>query len=219
MNILLDLDGTLTDPGEGILNCVRHALDRMGYDIPPESSLKQYIGPPLHDTFRELLTTDDTELVEQAIAFYRERFAPVGLYENNLYPGIPETLEHLRSRGARLYLATSKPRVFAEKIIDYFQLRSFFQTLHGSELDGTRVRKPDLIGYILTEEKLRPEECIMVGDRKHDALGAIANNVVPHGVLWGYGSQNELEEAGCRALHAQPEDLREITTRHTVGNQ
>ena len=210
MNILFDLDGTLTDPKEGILNCIRHALDKLGHAIPPESSLRRCIGPPLQDTFRELLATDDTALVDQAIAYYRERFAPTGIYENILYTGIPETLEHLCSGDARLYLATSKPRVFAEKIIDRFDLRQHFQALHGSELDGTRAGKTELIGYILKEENLLPEECIMVGDRKHDALGAIANNVAAHGVLWGYGSQDELEEAGCAALHTHPEHLREL---------
>ncbi len=207
MNILFDLDGTLTDPKEGILNCIRYALEELGYTSPAESELRQYIGPPLQTSFHELLASEDTALVDQAIALYRERFAPTGLFENTLYPDIPETLQHLYSKETTLYVATSKPTIYAEKIISHFGLAKFFREIHGSQLDGTRSNKKELIEYILTKEGLAANETIMVGDRKHDAIGAIANGVQAHGVLWGYGAQEELEQAGCSALHEHPQSL------------
>ena len=210
MNIIFDLDGTLTDPKEGILNCIQYALEGLGNIPPPKSELEHYIGPPLHDTFRELLATDDTSVVDHAIALYRERFGPTGLYENMVYPEIPETLDYLRSTGATLFVGTSKPRVYAEQIINHFNLNSFFNTIHGSELDGTRTNKAELIGYILREEQLASEQTMMIGDRKHDAIGALANKVQAHGVLWGYGSQEELQQAGCHALYEHPKHLREL---------
>lgn len=207
MHILFDLDGTLTDPKAGIVNCFRYALERMGCPDPGDDELARYIGPPIFDTFHSLLGTPDRAPVNRAIEHYRTRFAEQGLYENLLYDGIPEALEALCGAGATLYLATSKPTLYAARIVEHFGLGKFFRTLYGSELDGTRGDKKELIAWILKEENLAPDECRMVGDRKHDAIGARANGVVPHGVLWGYGPEEELRAAGCAALYARPEEL------------
>lgn len=214
MHLLFDLDGTLTDPKTGILNCFRYALEELGCAPPAEAELERHIGPPIHQTFRELIGTDDAILIEEAIRHYRVRFSSTGLFENALYDGIPEALEQLRSAGARLYLATSKPAVYAERIVDHFGLRGYFHALYGSELDGTRGEKKDLIAWILGQENLSYDRCRMIGDREYDAFGALANGVMPLGVLWGYGSEEELRAAGCVALYERPEELAHLASSH-----
>src|SRR3989339_2155795 len=138
MNLLFDLDGTLTNPFQGITNCISYALERMGRPSPPGEELIWCIGPPLKNSFAKLLATDDMALAEKALAFYRERFGLVGLFENEVYDGIPEALETLKAKGHALYLSTAKPRVYAERIMDHFGLTRYFKHLHGAELDGTR---------------------------------------------------------------------------------
>lgn len=210
MHLLFDLDGTLTDPKTGIVNCFRYALEELGVSCPPDHELQTYIGPPLFYTFHTILNTDDRSVVDEAIAHYRKRFSSEGIYENKLYDGIPEVLETLCSASATLYLATSKAEVFARRIVEHFGLGTFFRALYGSGLDGTRGEKTELIAWILEQENLSPEDCRMIGDRKHDAIGALANGVTPHGVLWGYGDAEELNAAGCVALHDRPEALADI---------
>src|SRR5690606_5907314 len=167
MNILLDLDGTLTNPEQDIVGCIRHALDTLERTIPADVDLAYYIGPPLADTFRELLATDDPGKIDAAITAYRARFGTIGLFENEIYAGIPEALETLAARGARLFLATSKPRVYAARLVEHFGLAPFFTALHGSELDGTRTDKGDLIAHILEVEGLASAHTVMIGDRRH----------------------------------------------------
>jgi phosphoglycolate phosphatase len=207
MNVLIDLDGTLTDPKKGITACIQHALRSLGYNVPEEAALIRYIGPPLKEAFRELLPLDKHSEVDLAIEKYRERFTAVGMFENSVYPGIAEALESLRSRGARLLVATSKPRVFAERILEHFELSHYFEKIYGSELDGTRTNKAHLISFILSSSSLNPAHTTMVGDRLHDAMGAIANGVKPVGVLWGYGGREELLGAGVVKLLEAPRDL------------
>ena len=149
MNLLFDLDGTLTDPFTGITKCISYALDMLGRKLPPRESLRWCIGPPLKDSFAKLLASDDDVLTEKAVAFYRERFGTVGLFENEVYDGIPEVLEALQKNGHTLYVATSKPVVYAERIIDHFGLHRHFKWTFGSELDGTRSDKTSLISHIL----------------------------------------------------------------------
>ncbi len=149
MNLLFDLDGTLTNPFQGITKCISYALEKMGNPSPPREELIWCIGPPLKYSFAKLLRTDNKDLVEKALAFYRERFGTVGLFENEVYEGIPEALETLQAKGHRLYLATSKPRVYAERIMDHFGLTRYFNHIYGAELDGTRNDKTSLISYIL----------------------------------------------------------------------
>ncbi|TVQ26230.1 MAG: HAD family hydrolase [Spirochaetaceae bacterium] len=206
--VLFDLDGTLTDPFEGITKCLQHALRSSGLSSPPpQAELAQYIGPPLTEAFRELLSTDDTDAIDRAVRSYRERFAELGMYENAVYAGVPEALADLFVEGYALYVATSKPVEFARRIVDHFQLHTLFRAVHGSELDGTLSDKAELIASIMQEHALNPQECIMVGDRRHDVVGAIACGVPVVGVLWGYGSQEELVGAGATVLCEHPEHL------------
>lgn len=207
--LLFDLDGTLTDPREGITRCIAHALVRMGRTAPPLDELVFAIGPPLRPTFGRLLETDDRERIEAALAAYRERFATVGLFENALYANIRESLQAAHDAGHRLYLATSKPHVYATRILDHFGIATYFSGVYGSELDGRRDDKGELIAHLLASEQLAAAECRMFGDRMHDVLGAAKNGVETIGVTWGFGSHNELTTAGARALCHAPGDLPE----------
>jgi len=207
LNILLDLDGTLTDPGPGIVGCIQYALAKLGRQVPDNDNLLHFIGPPLLDSLRDLLATTDPAHVEQALFFYRERYSTVGLFENQVYPGIPAALKALRQRGATLFVATSKPETYAQRIVEHFGLACYFQRVLGSELNGVRSDKATLIAHILEQEKLAPGDTVMVGDRSHDAVGARANGIVPVGVLWGYGDEHELTSAQCRILLRTPAEL------------
>lgn len=202
--VLLDLDGTLTDPKPGITQCIAHALQSLGHEVPPLDNLTWCIGPPLRSSFCELIGEDQADA---ALAIYRERFSTIGLYENSVYPGIPECLARLVASGLRLALATSKPRVYAEKILTHFNLDHWFTAVYGSELDGTRSAKEDLIRWILDQEMVKPEEAVMVGDRRHDVVGAGACGLRAVGVLYGYGSREELESAGARVLCREPGEI------------
>lgn len=207
MNLLFDLDGTLTDPFTGITKCISYALDMLGRKLPPRESLRWCIGPPLKDSFAKLLASDDDVLTEKAVAFYRERFGTVGLFENEVYDGIPEVLEALQKNGHMLYVATSKPVVYAERIIDHFGLHRHFKWTFGSELDGTRSDKTSLISHILQRELIAPSETSMIGDREHDIIGAKENGIYGFGVLWGYGTKAELENSGAHAFFRTPREL------------
>jgi len=209
VNVLFDLDGTLTDPGKGIVACIRYALSALGESTLPESDLGRFIGPPLRDTFSELLSADSTR-VEVAIAAYRERFTEIGMFENSVYEGIPSVLEWLAVHDVRLFVATSKPRVFAERILDHFELSKYFSAVYGSELSGELSDKGDLIGYALATSGLRPADTSMVGDRCHDVRGALRNHVSSAGVLWGYGSRDELMAAGVERLFQEPCELAQL---------
>jgi phosphoglycolate phosphatase len=210
MNILLDLDGTLTDPKVGILTSLQYALEKLGEDVPPMDELSWCIGPPLKDAFIKMFGEDQTERVAEGVRHFRERFGDVGLFENEVYPDIPELLSRLNEQGHVLHIATSKPEVFARRILDHFDLAGSFTSIHGSELDGTRSDKGELIAYILGEQSIEHNDSVMIGDRKHDILGAINNDVPGVGVLWGYGSRDELEGAGATACIQQPNDLIQI---------
>ena len=149
MNLLFDLDGTLTNPFAGITKCIGYALDMLGKQSPPRESLRWCIGPPLKESFAKLLASDDGAIIAKAVAFYRERFSTVGLFENEVYDGIPEALEALQKNGHTLYVATSKPAVYAERIMAHFDLQRYFRSVFGSELDGSRSDKTSLISHIL----------------------------------------------------------------------
>jgi phosphoglycolate phosphatase len=205
--VLLDLDGTLTDPTEGITNSIAHALRQMGAPVPPRAQLAATIGPPLRDAFAQFLHTDDRGQIERAVALYRERFAPIGLYENAVYPGIDAALSALRAKRMRLILATSKPHIYARRILEHFSLDHYFAAVHGSELDGTREKKSEVIAYLLQKESVDPGSAVMVGDRAVDISGARANGMAGIGVLWGFGSQDELSAAAPLAILNSPADL------------
>ena len=207
MNILFDLDGTLTDPGVGIVSCIRYALERLGRELPPDQALSRYIGPPLRESFGEILHTSDKCAIDHAVNVYRERYSTIGLLENEVYPGIPEALAQLSERGVTLFVATSKPEIYAQRILEHFGLAGHFRRIWGCELDGARSDKGELIAHVLLREKLARSETLMIGDRSHDAVGARANGIVPVGVLWGYGDEAELASAQCKMLLRSPLEL------------
>lgn len=210
MNILIDLDGTLTDPREGMLACFKHALEAVGCDVPADNVLEACIGPPVHESLIRFLGPDKRDRFDEALASYRERFSAKGLFENAVYPGIREALVQLRGTGASLHLATAKPLVYATRILEHFDLARFFSSIHGSDLDGTRSHKDELIRYILETELLERSATVMVGDRSYDVTGAKANRVFPVGVLWGYGTRDELVSAGAQFLCKNPAMLIEV---------
>ena len=204
--IFFDLDGTLTDPKPGITRSIQYALQKLEHPaIPTEKELTWCIGPPLRASFVRLLGGDDS--ADHAVALYRERFSDIGLYENRVYDGIGEVLTALGSGGHRLFVATSKPHVYAERIIEHFSLRNYFERIFGSELDGTRVDKSDLLAYALQQTGVDPAKSLMIGDRSHDMTGAKNNGMQRIGVLYGYGSREELLEAGAQHVCATPDEI------------
>jgi phosphoglycolate phosphatase len=204
---LFDLDGTLTDPREGITRSIAHALDRMGIAPPPPDDLVFAIGPPLRASFARLLGSDSREAVERAIALYRERFADVGLFENRPYDGIAAMLETLSASGVRLIVATSKPTVYARRIVERFALAPHFEEIHGCELDGTREDKRDLLAHVLSHHGIEPWECAMIGDRGADMRAARHHGVAGLGALWGYGTREELHAEGARDFCRAPGEI------------
>ena len=192
-NILIDLDGTLTDPKVGITTSARYGLEKIGHPISDEINIDWIIGPPLKASLAKILNVEaDHVLAEQALMGYRERFAVKGLYENHVFEGVAETLAELKRRGYRLFLATAKPTVYAKQILEHFDLAQYFTDIHGSELNGDRTNKAELIQYILAQQKLQADQCMMVGDREHDIFGARQNGIDTIAVNYGYGSQEEL---------------------------
>ena len=211
-SLFFDLDGTLTDPQEGIGGCLRHALAQVGVPPPNNDDLAGLIGPPLHESLRRLLGRDREHLLPRTLELYRARFRAVGMFENRVYPGIPEGLEALATSGWRLWVVTSKPLAFAVPILEHFQLMRHFVAVHGAELSGDRSDKRDLIAYVLQTEGIPAGRAIMIGDRSHDVIGARANHVRAHGVLWGYGSREELIDAGATAVHESVPNLVSVLT-------
>lgn len=206
--LLLDLDGTLTDSSPGIVRSLQYAMRRVGRPAPPEDELRPQVGPPLHETIAHLLGDDaDEALQQQAIAAYRERFVEKGMFENAVYDGIVTALQQLKARGLRLLVATSKPHVYARPIIEHYGLAAFFDAVYGSELDGTRGNKGELIAWLMARESLQTDGTMMVGDREHDILGAKRNGLRSAGVLWGYGGLAELQAAGADQLLGAPAEL------------
>lgn len=188
--ILFDLDGTLTDPMMGITKSVRYALNYYGISVNDLNDLLPFIGPPLRDSFREFYGFDANK-ANEAVIKYREYFATKGIFDNKVYKGIPECLQTLKDAGKILLIATSKPEKFAKQITEYFDLAKYFDFVGGSEFNG-REKKADVINYVLTENQINVDDAIMVGDRKHDIIGAHDNDIPCVGVLYGYGSLDEL---------------------------
>ncbi len=203
--ILFDLDGTLTNSTLGITNSIMHALSRMGREIPPRESLYRYIGPPLAYSFQDLGMTEAE--AKTAITLYREHYAVDGIYENEVYSGIPEALEQLKNSGYTLLTATSKPEKFAKMIIEHFSLDKYFKSVCGATMDEKRVKKADVIRYAMESNGISPEETVMVGDRLHDVEGAKECGLKSIGVLWGFGSMDELTEAGADKIAETPDEL------------
>ena len=204
-SVFFDLDGTLTDPREGITRCIQHALEQLGGPSCSQDELTFCIGPPLRESFGLLLQTDDADLIEQALGLYRDRFSTVGLFENTVYPGVREMLEQLQRQ--TVFLATSKPRVYAERILSHFELSGYFEGIYGSELNGRFENKTDLLRHVLTSERLAASSTLMVGDREHDIIGARQNACGAMGVTYGYGSEDELRSAGADHICHSPQEV------------
>lgn len=208
--VLFDLDGTLTDPKEGITGCVQHALTCMGIEPPEKDELLDFIGPPLVDSFirRFGMTADEAEF---ALKKYRERFSTVGMFENRVYDGVPQMLEKLKSSGLTLAVASLKPLVFVEKILEKFKLKSFFSAVCGSDLEGTKHTKKQIIDDVLSAlPPASPSEIVMVGDRYQDIEGAKEAGIYSIGVKYGYAEGSELENAGADFIAEMPEDVTKI---------
>lgn len=199
-NILIDLDGTLTDPKVGITTSARYGLNKIGHPIADDVNIDWIIGPPLQASLAKILNVAvDDVLAEQALMGYRERFAVTGLYENHVFDDVAETLKTLQQQGYRLFLATAKPEVYARQILEHFELLQYFVHPYGSELNGERTNKAELIAYIIEKEQLDPAECVMVGDREHDIFGARHNGIETIAVEYGYGTDEELTAANPKA--------------------
>lgn len=200
--ILFDLDGTLTDPGEGITNSVAYALRKFDVEVPERTELYKFIGPPLHESFMAYYGFDRDKAM-RAVDFYREYYRDRGIWENRVYDGIPELLQTLKAAGRTLLVATSKPEEFARQILEHFGLIQYFDFLAGANMDGSRTKKAEVIAHALSSCGLSPaSNIVMVGDREHDVLGASALGLDSIGVLFGYGDRPELERAGAAHIAA-----------------
>ena len=202
MHIFFDLDGTLTDPREGIVACIQYALSALDIAIDENNNLETCIGPPLRDSFRELC--GDEQLAEKAIELYRERFSTIGWYENSLYDGIKESLDELVEKTDSIYVVTSKPTLYSNRIVEHFYINKYFKFVYGSNLDGSLGDKSELLGQVTKTEGIDPLEATMVGDRKYDIIGASNHGIRAIGVSWGYGTKLELEEAGADSICKHP---------------
>ena len=205
--VLFDLDGTLTDSGEGIINCAVFAMERLGIPVPPREELGVFVGPPLWDTFRQFGVPADR--VDEAVEIFRSRYVPIGKFENTPYPGIREVLEVLRAQGRKLYVATSKPEVTAREILEHFDLSRYFTEICGASVDKTRSSKEDVIAYLLSLDACK-EHSVMVGDTAFDVIGAAAHGIPTIGAAWGYGKMEDMVSAGAAAIARSPEDLLRI---------
>lgn len=194
--VLFDLDGTLTDPGLGITNSVAYALKRYGIEVQDREALYAFIGPPLNDSFKRYYNFSDEKAME-AIWVYREYFREKGIFENEVYDGIIQLLQKIKASGRKTVLATSKPEEFAVRILEHFGLAEYFDVIAGASMDEKRNKKGDVIKYALEKGGLTAEDAVMIGDREHDVYGARENGIDTIGVLYGYGSKDELEKAGA----------------------
>ncbi len=208
--LLFDLDGTLTDPKEGITKSVRYALHAFGIEVKNLNDLCCFIGPPLKDSFMEYYGFSE-ENAKKAVMIYREYFSKKGLYENSAYEGVEEVLQTLLHAGKKLYVASSKPEVYVRQILKHFELDSYFTFMGGADLAEIRVKKADVIRYVLKENNITDfDRVVMIGDRKYDILGAREAGIACIGVLYGYGSRQELEDARADALAESILDLQNL---------
>jgi phosphoglycolate phosphatase len=205
--VFFDLDGTLTDSKLGITRSIQYAMTKLGQTPPDAGELHWCIGPPLKGSFARLLDSSDDTLLDRAVSLYRERFATVGLFENSLYPSIPEALAAVRSLRCRTYVVTSKPSVFAQRIVEHFGLSGLFEAVYGSQLNGTHTEKWELIAHVLHVESLPASRVVMVGDRWHDIVGAKSCGVRSIGVSYGYGIEDELKSHGATLIADSPDAI------------
>ena len=205
--IFFDLDGTLTDSGEGIINCATLALEHFGLPVPSREEMRVFVGPPLDQTLIKFGVPP--EKAQEGIDVFRSRYLVVGKFENTPYPGIHQLLETLKKQGHRLFVATSKPETTAVEILHKFELAEYFEVICGATLDGTRVHKADVIAYLLGKIGT-PEDILMVGDTAFDVIGAAAHGIKTFGVSWGYGKVSEMEQAGAVGIAHTMEQLEQL---------
>ena len=205
--IFFDLDGTLTDSGEGIINSVSFALEQLGLSVPPRESMRFFVGPPLHESFPKVGVPEDK--VDEAVALYRQRYVPIGKFENVPYPGIREMLETLKAQGHRLFVATSKPEALSVEILEHFGLAAYFELICGATPDHSRYKKGDVIAYLLRQVP-NAGKILMVGDTVYDVVGAKEHGIDTVGVSWGYGIVAEMIGAGAVAIADTPAQLLEL---------
>ncbi|MBR2937280.1 MAG: HAD-IA family hydrolase [Oscillospiraceae bacterium] len=205
--IFFDLDGTLTDSGEGIINCATLALEHFGLPVPSREEMGVFVGPPLDRTFVQFGVPEDK--TQEAIDVFRSRYLVVGKFENTPYPGIRELLDTLQRQGYRLFVATSKPETTAVEILNKFELSQYFELICGATFDSGRVHKADVIAYLL--DKIgSPQQILMVGDTEFDVLGAAAHGIATIGVSWGYGKVAAMEQAGAVAIANTMDELLQL---------
>ncbi|MBQ6839653.1 MAG: HAD hydrolase-like protein [Oscillospiraceae bacterium] len=202
--IFFDLDGTLTDSGEGIINCAALALEHFGLHIPSRQEMRVFVGPPLDQTFIKFGVPANR--VDEAIRVFRSRYVPIGILENHPYPGIRELLEQLKSSGHRLFVATSKPEEMALRVLDRFDLSRYFEKICGATLDGSRIEKADVIAYLLTQVD-SVANTVMVGDTAFDVTGAAHHGIPTIGITWGYGEEADMVSAGAVSIARTPDEL------------
>jgi len=196
-SILFDLDGTLTDSGEGIINCAILALEHFGLPVPSREEMRVFVGPPLDQTFIKFGVPADK--TDEAIDVFRSRYIPIGKFENHPYPGIHEALKALKAQGHRLFVATSKPEETALEVLEKFELTEYFEQICGATMDNSRCHKADVIAY-LQRQVGNISKAIMVGDTQFDVLGAAAHGIPTIGVAWGYGEVNDMQAAGAARI-------------------
>ena len=209
--LLFDLDGTLTDSTEGILKCLVNAVEKMGFEVPED--MNKFLGPPIRQSFAEFIGMNE-EQIDEAVRIFRERYSTVGLFENRVYERIPEMLERLKNGGKRLMVATSKPEVYAVRILERFGIAPYFEIVGGAELDGSRDYKHEVIEYVLAKANITDRSrVLMIGDRRQDVLGAHKTGLKCMGILWGYGSIEELDEAGADYIAETPQQVTDLLLR------
>lgn len=209
-SVFFDLDGTLTDSGEGIINCATLALEHFGLPVPSREEMGVFVGPPLDKTFVQFGVPEDK--AQEAIDVFRSRYLVVGKFENTPYPGIHDLLATLKKQGHRLFVATSKPETTAVEILHKFDLAQYFEVICGATLDGTRSHKADVIAYLLGKIGT-PEDILMVGDTAFDVTGAAAHGIPTIGVAWGYGKVSDMEHAGAASIAHTMEELEQFINR------
>ena len=212
--IFFDLDGTLTDSGEGIMNCATAAFEHLKMEIPSRQALRAFVGPPLSETFAKFGVSPDK--IQEAISAFRKHYTVTGKFENFPYEGIPGLLKALQTAGYPLYVATSKPETMAKEIMEHFHLSSYFTLICGATLDSSRATKEEVIAYLL-QQIGGAESPLMVGDTVYDVLGAAAHGIPTIGVSWGYGSENEMISAGAVSIAHTPEELLKLIQKGAVA--
>jgi phosphoglycolate phosphatase len=204
-NIFFDLDGTLTDSKEGIVKCLHYSMNKLGRLLPDTFEVNDFIGPSLRVTFKKLLGSDDEVLIEKAVAIYQERFSTVGLFENKVYPGIPALLSSLHKKSFKMYVVTSKAKIYADRIIEHFHLSPFLSDIYGSELGGRFDNKANLVEFILSNRMMSAEETI-----KEDIIAGKINRIRTIGVTYGYGSQQEITDAAPDYICGSPSEIQKL---------